>query len=115
MKLRKQILTIQSKPLEEPLNTQKVLAKEVEPPDSLKDSLNFLQLYTVEILHVYQLAKSIFLIRQHVCLFWWKVFFSKTSSTWINSQINNRKYRLGEEQKGRRLVTTRLLLLKESG
>ena len=37
MKLRKQILTIQSKPPEEPLNTQKVLAKEVEPPDSLKE------------------------------------------------------------------------------
>ena len=36
MKLRKEILIIQLKPLEEPLNTQKVLAGEVELPDSLK-------------------------------------------------------------------------------
>ena len=37
MKLRKEILSIQPKPLEEPLNAQKVLAGEVEPPDSLKE------------------------------------------------------------------------------
>ena len=36
MKLRKEILSIQPKPLEEPLNVQKVLAGEVEPPNSLK-------------------------------------------------------------------------------
>ena len=36
MKLRKEILSIQPNPLEEPLNAQKVLAGEVEPPDSLK-------------------------------------------------------------------------------
>ena len=36
MKLRKEILIIQPNPLEEPLNTQKVLAGEVELPDSLK-------------------------------------------------------------------------------
>ena len=37
MKLRKEILSIQPKPLEEPLNAQKVLAGEVEPPNSLKE------------------------------------------------------------------------------
>ena len=39
----------------------KVLAGEVELPNSLK---NFLQLYAVEILQVYQLAKSVLWIRQ---------------------------------------------------
>ena len=37
MKLRKKMLSIQPKSLEEPLNAQKVLAGEVEPPDSLKE------------------------------------------------------------------------------
>ena len=37
MKLRKEGLSIQPKPLEEPLNVQKVLAGEVKPPDSLKE------------------------------------------------------------------------------
>ena len=37
MKLRKEILSIQPKPLEEPLNAQKVLAGEVEPRNSLKE------------------------------------------------------------------------------
>ena len=37
MKLRKEILSIKPKSLEEPLNAQKVLAGEVEPPDSLKE------------------------------------------------------------------------------
>ena len=37
MKLRKEILSIQPKPLEEPLNAKKVLAGEVEPPNSLKE------------------------------------------------------------------------------
>ena len=36
MKLRKKILSIQPKPLEEPLNAQKVLVGEVEPRNPLK-------------------------------------------------------------------------------
>ena len=37
MKLRKEILSIQPRPQEEPLNAQKVLDREVEPPDSIKE------------------------------------------------------------------------------
>ena len=37
MKLRTEILSIQPKPLEEPLNAKKELAGEVKPPNSLKE------------------------------------------------------------------------------
>ena len=37
MKLRKEILSIQPKPLEETLNAKKVLTGEEEPPNSLKE------------------------------------------------------------------------------